>query len=230
MGCIPFWPNAGPADSLTNYYPPLHPLILLALFHFLFSSCSYKCLSSCALIFRLLWFYTVRILWDFRGIHGVAVAKDRGESWSWSWSTCTIGLSNIDTDMRVCVCVWGGACVLVIEFIVWHSKYRWVNYAGKLVSKYLRAVYCITQVDDAPRPARPSSNRTQKGNAIYMLMWQPDCVYRKRYIISLRFPECKKKGWERGRREWDLPIYWKINSWKMICWSVSWTSVSIRQA
>lgn len=94
-----FWLTAGrlppPAScQLQTYF--FFILLLLPLFHFLWvfltpttAFCSYECLSTCALIFRLLWFNRARSLRDFRGIHGCGRVR----------STCTIGLSITDTDM-----------------------------------------------------------------------------------------------------------------------------------
>lgn len=117
-----------------------------------------------------------------------------GHSQSWSSSTCTIGLSNIDTDMCVwtCVCVVCGGermCIgnwiYCLTFKVPLSQLRWKIGIKIFTSCLLHyASWC----------SRPPSN--PKGNAIYMLMRLPDCVYRKRYIIPLRLagePESSEK-------------------------------------
>lgn len=157
-----------------------------------------------------------------------------GHSQSWSRrrsrrssSTCTIGLSNIDTDMCVSVCgVCGGERMCIgnwiycLTFKVPLSQLRWKIGIKIFTSCLLHyASWC----------SRPPSN--PKGNAIYMLMRLPDCVYRKRYIIPLRLAVEAEYGEKRGKkRERDLlPIQWKTNRLKMIRWSVNWTSASIRQ-
>lgn len=194
-------------------------LLLLPLFHFLWvfltpttAFCSYECLSTCALIFRLLWFNRTRSLRDFRGIHGRSCSRRR------SRSTCTVGLSITDTDMwahreggtmlgwaalsapeRMCIGNW----IYCLTFKVPLSQLRWKIGIKIFTSCLLHyASWC-----SGPTHPKVMQFTCWCGSPITYLS---QMVYHPKHA--------------------HIYMYGKTNSSEMICWSVNCTNTSIRWA